>query len=75
MTSQLTAPCETELQFAGAEQWSLVMKQKTSLKDLTQLFVMITAALNAAIVLIDLLGKVFNYAGRFPELCVLVPER
>lgn len=51
------------------------MKQKTSLKDLTQLFVLATAAFNAASALIDLLSKVVNYGRDIRELRLFVQQR
>jgi hypothetical protein len=61
---------QTELQFAGAEQWSFLMKTKNHLKDLTQLFGLIAAAIKAVVMFIDLLSKVVNYGGRVRELSV-----
>jgi hypothetical protein len=50
------------LQFAGAEQWSFAMKVKLSPKDLIQWFGAFSAGAKALVALIDLLGKVVNYA-------------
>ena len=60
----MTAPWDTELQFAGAEQWSFAMKVKLSPKDLIQWFGVFAAGANALSALIGLLGKVVNYAPR-----------
>lgn len=46
--------------------------KKKHLKDLTQLFVLVTAALEAASALIDLLGKVVNYGRHVRKLRLLV---
>jgi hypothetical protein len=68
--SQLTAPWDTELQFAGAEQWSFAMKKKTSLKDLTQFLGFVAAAANAGVAIFDFLSKVVNYGTGFREFPV-----
>jgi hypothetical protein len=51
------------------------MKQNTSLKGLTRLFVLATAAFRAASALIDLLSKAVNYGCDVRELRLLIQQR
>ena len=46
------------------------MKKTNHLKDLTQLFGLITAVANAAVAIFDLLSKVVNYADPVRKLSV-----
>lgn len=50
------------------------MKQKTSVKDLTQLLALATAVINTVIALFDLLSKVVNYGRCITQLPISVYE-